>query len=196
MSRYLSKRSSNENEEDEIITEIKIENNEMYIYSGITQELALNFNVELKKLEKKLLCMSIEFDIPPPNIKIHINSGGGDLFAGLAMSDSIRVCKVPVTTIIEGEAASAATLISVVANKRLITKNSHMLIHQMSAGFWGKHNEFLDELKNQKTLMDVVKKIYRDYTKITVRELNACLKKDIYWTPEYCLDNGLVDEII
>ena len=183
-------------EEEEITNEIKVENNDMYIYSEITRELALNFSIELKKLEKKLLCMSIQFDIPVPEIKIHINSEGGDLFAGLSMSDAIRVCKVPVTTIIEGEAASAATIISVVADKRMITKNSHMLIHQMSTGFWGKYNEFLDEMQNQKTLMDIMKKIYNEYTNITIKELNVCLKKDIYWTPEYCLNNGLVDEIL
>ena len=183
-------------EEEEITNEIKVENNDMYIYSEITRELALNFSIELKKLEKKLLCMSIQFDIPVPEIKIHINSEGGDLFAGLSMSDAIRVCKVPVTTIIEGEAASAATIISVVADKRMITKNSHMLIHQMSTGFWGKYNEFLDEMQNQKTLMDIMKKIYNEYTNITIKELNVCLKKDIYWTPEYCLNNGLFDEIL
>ena len=53
--------------------------------------------------------------------------------------------------IIEGEAASAATIISVVADRRVITKNSHMLIHQMSTGFWGKYNEFLDEMKKFET---------------------------------------------
>lgn len=202
MSKYncSSKRKYRNNEEveeeEEITIEIKVENNDVYIYSEITRELALNFSIELKKLEKKLLCMSIQFDIPVPEIKIHINSEGGDLFAGLAMSDAIRVCKVPVTTIIEGEAASAATIISVVADKRVITKNSHMLIHQMSTGFWGKYNEFLDEMKNQKTLMDIMKKIYSKYTNITIKELNVCLKKDIYWTPEYCLENGLVDEIL
>ena len=183
-------------EEEEITTEIQVENNDMYIYSEITRELALNFSIELKKLEKKLLCMSFQYDIPMPEIKIHINSEGGDLFAGLSMSDAIRLCKVPVTTIIEGEAASAATIISVVADKRMITKNSYMLIHQMSTGFWGKYNEFLDEMKNQKTLMDIMKKIYNEYTNITIKELNVCLKKDIYWSPEYCLDNGLVDEIL
>ena len=168
------------------------------VINSITNQhgIGINFSIELKILEKKLLCMSIQFDIPVPEIKIHINSEGGDLFAGLSMSDAIRVCKVPVTTIIEGEAASAATIISVVADKRMITKNSHMLIHQMSTGFWGKYNEFLDEMQNQKTLMDIMKKIYNEYTNITIKELNVCLKKDIYWTPEYCLNNGLVDEII
>ena len=59
-----------------------------------------------------------------------------------------------------------------------------------------ENNEFLDEMKNQKTLMDIMKKIYNKYTNITIKELNVCLKKDIYWTPEYCLENGLVDEIL
>ena len=72
------------------------------------------------------------------------------------------------------------------------------------SGFWmdktevtrKAYKEFLDEMKNQKTLMDIMKKIYNEYTNITIKELNVCLKKDIYWTPEYCLENGLVDEIL
>ena len=195
---FSSKYKCEEEEETEELEtrEVKAEGNNIYLYSDITQELSLNFNLELKKLEKKLLVMSIEYDCPPPEIKIHINSEGGDIFSAMAMVDTIKLCKVPITTIVEGQAASAATLISVVADKRQITENSHMLIHQLSTGFWGKHNEFVDEMKNQNRLMKLIKDLYQTHTNISLDKLNNCLTKDLWWSSKFCKKNGLIDEII
>ena len=195
---FSSKYRCEEEEEDKELEtgEVKVEGNNIYLYSDITQELSLNFNLELKKLEKKLLVMSIEYDCPPPEIKIHINSEGGDIFSAMAMVDTIKQCKVPITTVVEGQAASAATLISVVADKRQITENSHMLIHQLSTGFWGKHHEFVDEMKNQNRLMKLIKDLYQTHTNISLDKLNNCLTKDLWWSSKFCKKNGLIDEII
>ena len=111
----FSSKANYKNEEDDDDTEvesneIKIQGNNIYLYSDITQDIALQFNLEIKKLETKLLIMSIEYDCPIPEIKIHINSEGGEIFAAMAMVDTIKLCKVPITTIVEGQAASAATL--------------------------------------------------------------------------------------
>ena len=193
--KYLVEEEEKEEDEEETI-EIKVENNDVYLYTDINNEVALSFNIEIKKLEKKLLILSIEYGIDPPEIKLHINSDGGCIFSAVSMVDTIKNCKVPVTTIIEGRAASAATLISVCGHKRQITRNSHMLIHQLNTGFFGKHNEFEDEMTNQKTLMKLIKKIYKEETSITEKKLNECLVKDIWWTSSYCLKTSLVDEII
>ena len=70
---------------------------------------------------------------------------GGSVFAGLSIIDTIISNPIPVVSIVEGSAASAATLISVVCSERQIRPNSFMLIHQMSSGFWGKMEEIKDE---------------------------------------------------
>ena len=197
MKKYsFRKNNLEEEEEEEVITEIKVIDNDIYIYSPITLDLASNVNSEILKLEKKLRTMSIQYSIDPPPINIHINSEGGELVAGISISEAIRNCKVKTVSIIEGEAASAATLISVVADVRKITKNSNMLIHQLSAEFWGKHNEFEDEMKNQKRLMNIIKTIYNENTSMTKKKLGECLTKDVLWSANQCLANGLVDEII
>ena len=43
-------------------------------------------------------------------IYVHICSYGGDVFAGLALMDLIKNNEIPITTIVEGPVASAATL--------------------------------------------------------------------------------------
>ena len=189
-------KNEDESEGEQTINEIKVTGNNIYLYSDINQEVALNFNTQLKKLEEKLIIVSIQYDCELPNINIHINSEGGEVFSALSMVDSIKNCKVPITTIVEGQAASAATLISIVADTRKITSNSYMLIHQISSGFEGKHNEFKDEMKNLNRLMKSMKKIYKEYTNLDESKLDSCLKKDIWWSSKFCLDNGLVDEIV
>ena len=72
-------------------------------------------------------------------IKLHLNSPGGEVKDAFVIVDIILKSEVPIYTIIEGESASAATLISVIGHKRYITENSNMLITIKSAvGFWGK----------------------------------------------------------
>ena len=130
------------------------------------------------------------------SIRLHINSYGGSVFAGLSAVDYIINSRVPVETIIEGCAASAATLMSVVGNKRYIHKNACMLVHQLSGHMWGKFQEMEDDMHNSKMLMKKIKNIYRQYTKIPEDKMDEILKHDIWWDAEQCLEYGLVDELI
>ena len=103
-------------------------NNHIYFYASVNKKSILNLNKEIQKISEKMLEVSNRYDINPPSIYLHINSGGGSIFAAMAGIDHIRECPIPIITIIEGSAASAATLLSVVGDKRLITKHAHMLI--------------------------------------------------------------------
>ena len=127
---------------------------------------------------------------------MHINSPGGSLFDGLAAVDYVRRSKAPVHSIVEGMAASAATLISVMAHKRSINKHSYMLIHQLSSGAIGKFEELMDDMENNKALMKAIREIYLARTKIPENLLKDILKKDIYFDAKQCLKYGLVDNIL
>ena len=194
-----SKRVNNDTEDeddDDISDTIAVVNNSIFFYSDVNTESALNLRIKLKKLIDKHLIFSIQHDCDPIPIKLHINSPGGEVHHAIAIIDTIKTSQVPIHTIIEGEAASAATLISVVGDKRYIHKNAHMLIHQISSGFWGKMMEFEDELKNLKKYTKKLVKIYKNHTTLTEEELKLIMKKDLLWDSKVCLNNGLVDEII
>jgi len=104
--------------------------------------------------------------------------------------------QVPVHTVIEGVAASAATLISVHGAKRYIARNSYMLIHQLRGVAWGKYEEMKDSMENAETFMKRIKLIYNKYTNVPDAELKQILKRDIWWDSNTCLGYGLVDEVI
>ena len=124
------------------------------------------------------------------------SSYGGDMFAGLSTVDTIRSLKSRVYTYVEGAAASAATLISVSGTKRFIGKNSFMLIHQLSSISAGTFEQLEDCQENNKRLMTLIKSIYKQYTKISMKELEAILKHDLWMDSASCLAQGLVDAII
>jgi len=194
----MYKNSKNEEEEIEEVDDELIEciNNNIYFYNEITTYSCFKLRIILKKLIDKQLIYSIQngCDIIP--INLYINSQGGDITAALCIVDTIINSKVPINTIIEGEAASAATIISVVGHKRFINPNAHMLIHQIRAGFWGKIDECKDEMKNIKKYSKIIKKIYKEYTTLSDDKIDNFLKKDIYWGSRLCLKYGLVDEIM
>lgn len=128
---------------------------------------------------------------------LHIYSPGGDVHAGLALYDFITEYNktTPVYTIVEGLAASAATIISVAGVKRYITPNSYMLIHQLSTYFGGNFEQIKDEFGNCEKIMKRLKEIYSKRTKLNKSQLTDILKRDINWDANDCKKYGLVDEI-
>lgn len=177
---------------------IKKIDNHIYFYADVEQVSILQLNLTLKELEKEILSYSSKFNSEPAKIYLHINSPGGDLYSALSAVDTIINLKVKVVSIIEGFAASAATIISVVASERVIQKHAYMLIHQLSSGFWGKYQEFEDEAKNLDRLMKMIKQIYKEHTQIKMsgkNGLNECLKHDLLWDCNECVKVGLVDRI-
>ena len=174
---------------------IEVYKNHIYFYSGVTKKTCLKLNYELRRQESNIISTGRNIINKDKYIYLHINSFGGSVFAALSVIDTILNLQIPVVSIIEGAAASAATLISIVCNYRIIYKNSFMLIHQLSSSTWGKMDELEDEMKNLKQLMKKIKDLYKKYTDINEDDLDIILKHDLWWNSTKCLDVKLVDEI-
>ncbi len=175
---------------------IAVHENKIYYYAGISRESAVELNKKIGELESKSLTMAKTLDIDAPPIKMLINSGGGSITAGISSMDTILRCKVPVETYVDGFCASAATFLSVVGDGRYMSRNSYMLIHQLSSNFWGKYSEFEDEKQNLDLMMKTIKNVYKKYTKLPMKKLDEILKHDLMWDAETCLGYGLIDEIV
>ena len=175
---------------------IAVHENKIYYYAGVNRESAAELNKKIGEIESKSLTLGNTLDIDPPTLKVLINSGGGSITAGISSMDTILRCKVPVETYVDGFCASAATFLSVVASHRLMSRNSYMLIHQLSSQLWGKYSEIEDEKKNLDLMMETIKNVYKEYTKVPMRKIDEILKHDLLWDAKTCLKHGLVDEII
>ena len=175
---------------------ISVQDNRIYFYSGVNRNSCVELNKKIGELETKSLTLSKTLGILPPSIKVFINSGGGSIVSGIASMDTILRCQVPIETYVDGFSASAATFLTVVGEKRYMSRNSYMLIHQLSSNFWGTYANFDDEKKNLDLMMKTIKDIYKKYTKLPMKELDQMLKHDLMWDAKTCLDYGLIDEVI
>ena len=171
-------------------------NNHIYFNDDITMESVTVLNRSIRELQNDLMILGIKNDIEPPPIKLHLTTYGGLVYAAFSVIACIKSSKIPVHTIIDGYAASAGTLISVCGARRYIHRHSSMMIHELSAGMWGRMSVMEEKMEDLKKMMEKLKEIYTTHTKLTNKKLDKILTKDSDWYAEECLANGLVDEII
>jgi len=181
-------------------TNVYIKENHLYYHTDVNQDsvaevkqLMRQYSLKIKKVKSKHSC--VEFK--PKPLYLHIYSPGGDVHAGFSLFDYINAYKehIPVYTIVEGMAASAATIISVAGTKRFITPSSYMLIHQLSTFLGGNFEQIKDEFDNCQKLMERIKSIYMSKTTIPKKQLCDILKHDLIFDATECKKYGMVDEI-
>lgn len=188
--------NKNLNFQDVQKTYITVDRNNIYFYGQVTSDSCRVLAEKLNELNKNAIIYKSTLNETPPPINLHIQSPGGSLMNTFYITDLIEKMETPVNTYVDGYAASAASLISVVGKKRYMTQNSLMLIHQLSGGNEGKFEEMDDEMKNLNLFMNIVKKIYLSKTSIKPVMLEDILKHDIWLSSDQCKDLGLIDEII
>ena len=193
-----AKDSSSAMHDDDTANRVEVLNNRIYFYSEVTRTKILTLNKKLTSLNISLANQvnTLDLNYMHANIRLYINSFGGSVFAGFSAVDYIKKSKIPVETIIDGCAASAATMMSIVAQRRYMNEHAFMLIHQLSSACWGTYEEMKDDMENNDLLMKTIKQIYVEHTKIPKKKLNEVLKRDLWWDAKTCLEYGLIDEII
>ena len=169
-------------------------NDEVNEYSVDTvKKLMRDYVMKTRKASGNFLLESAK--VKP--LYLHLYTPGGLVHAGFSLYDFIISLNktIPVHTVIEGMVASAGTIISMAGTKRYITPSSYMLIHELSAGTWGKYSIMKEELDNCQKLMDKINNIYTTHATIPKKKLFDILKHDIIWDADECLKFGLVHEI-
>lgn len=195
--RVRTRRKADDDDEDAAKPESKIscDKNHIYFYSEIDRNTVYDLIGHIRTAEEFCVVNALRMSLDEIPIYLHINSYGGCIHSALAAIDVIQNCRVPVHSIIEGSTASAGTLISVSCDKRYISKNAYMLIHQLSSSYWGKMTELEDEFKNLTDLMKHLKQIYVENTNIPKKKLTELLKHDLWLNSDTSLEYGLADEL-
>lgn len=137
---------------------------------------------------------------------IHITSYGGDLFGGFLGYDYIKNSRIPIYTVVEGYAYSSASILFMAGRKRLMTKNSYILAHQLSQTATGhsKYVELIDDAKNVTEMMTRIYHIYLDNLRynrekvdqkdvLTKENLEDHMLHDRTWNYDECIKYGLAD---
>ena len=164
--------------------------NHIYFNNDITPDTAFELNKEIRSVQTKIKTVSASLGIEEQPIYLHLTTDGGTIYSALSIIDCIASLTVPLYTVVDGYVASAGTLISIMGEKRYMTKNSYMLVHELRCGYWGKMTSIEEEVSNLKKIMKHITNIYLKKTKID----KEILKKDINWNIRECIKFGLIDE--
>lgn len=146
-----------------------------------------------KLLDAAMSCMETE---SKSSITIKINSHGGYIYQAMAIVGRIRESKCKIVTKGYGPIMSAATLILASGDRRMISKHSWFMHHEMSYGLQGRHSE----LKAAVTQSEREEVQWAGWMEeFSGRPKDFWLKTgvgiDIYFTAEQLLETGVVDEL-
>ena len=195
-------------EEDALFTERNIRwyGSDIYFFDSIDDETQLIFQQMVKRCIAQFLAEHIADILSgtlSETITIHLNSPGGYAYCGLALYDFIKTLSVPVTCVVEGTCASAATFILLACEERNMSDNSVFLMHQCSWGGYGDNRYMQDEAENCRKLMTRIRSIYMEETEIgkeyedeSAREayIQSLLEHDRYFSKEECVQLGIIKD--
>jgi ATP-dependent Clp protease protease subunit len=142
--------------------------------------------------------LHLESEDPDKDISLYINSPGGQIYAGLAIYDTMQFIKPDVTTICFGMAMSMGSLLLTggTPGKRLALPNSRILIHQPSGGYQGQSADIeihAQEILDLRRRMD---EIYAGHTGQSIEKVHDDMDRDRYFKPDEAVEYGLIDRII
>jgi ATP-dependent protease ClpP protease subunit len=128
-------------------------------------------------------------------IRLHINSPGGEVWQALAMLNTLRAHPARLVAIVDGIAASAASFIAVAADETVMGENSQMMIHDAAGLCWGN----ADEMHSCGALLDQVSgniaSIYAAKSGRTVDEIRVQMKAETWLTAQGAVDAGFADNV-
>ena len=133
------------------------------------------------------------------DLTVHINSCGGNLYTGSAIHNLLKEMVDHVTVIIEGIAASAATVIAVAGDTVKMMKNGLFMIHEPSISGY-LDNATAEDAEKLKAMLDAgaesAATAYAEKTGMSVKALRKLMKEETWMTGEEALEKGFVDELI
>jgi ATP-dependent Clp endopeptidase proteolytic subunit ClpP len=131
------------------------------------------------------------------DVTVHINSPGGNVFDGLAILNVLRAHKGSVTTIVDGLAASAASFIAQAGAKRVMARNSQMMIHKGSSGIQGTADDIGDEHAWWEASVEQMVELFLSRTnRINKREFMRKINRRDWWlSAKEAVEIGFADEI-
>lgn len=172
-----------------LATYVFYENGDIYINGTIDDALAKDFIMLLRlaaKLEKVL--------------RIHINSPGGSVTAGLAMYDAMKAYPYAVYIYVEGLAASMAAVLAAggTKGKRFIMPHSKMMVHEplISGGMGGSATSIQRTAESIMETKKIINSLLAEFTGKSIEEIDENTAYDNYFNAQQAVEFGLCDEVL
>lgn len=135
---------------------------------------------------------------PDREIRLYINSPGGQITSGLAIYDTMKMIQAPVSTTAVGMAASMGTILLTAGTKgkRYALPHSTIHLHQPLGGVQGQAADIEIEAKEILRMRDLLNGILRDSTKMGEEQIARYTDRNMYLTAAQAVEVGLIDAVL
>lgn len=132
---------------------------------------------------------------PSQNIVLHVNSVGGEVSAGVTLYNRLRALPNKKSVIIEGLAASIASIISMVGDEIHMALGSEMMIHNPSAYVFGEADDFEKAAESLRKTKENLIDIYEARTGLTREEIATMMDEETWLTAREALEKGFCTSV-
>lgn len=146
--------------------------------------------VTLKRIDAALRAIG---DKP---VTVYINSPGGDMFEGIAIYNRLREHSRPVTTKIIGIAASAASVIAMAGQERLIATSGFLMIHDCWVLLAGNRHYLRDVASDMEEFDAAMADIYAEVSGQPAEDLAAMMDDETYIRGKRAIELGLATGLL
>ena len=163
----------------------------IFLGTGVNDDVANIVNAQLLYLNS---IMDKEEDV-----KLFLNTPGGDVISGLAIYDVMNFIDPDVSTYCMGMCASMGSILvsSGAKGKRFILPNGSVMIHQVSSGTGRVQNADLQiAAKESQKIQNTLYNILAANTGKSFEEIERDADRDHWFTAQEAVDYGLIDKIV
>jgi ATP-dependent Clp protease protease subunit len=131
-------------------------------------------------------------------IQMYINSPGGQVYAGLAIYDTMQMITNPVSTVAVGATASFGTMLLTAGTKgqRYALPHATIHMHQPLGGAQGQASDIEIQAREILRLKTRLNELLSFHTGQTVETIEKDTNRDYYMDAATAADYGLVDEVL
>ena len=172
-----------------------------YVKSTDQLDVYLNTGIDEPSYYSEI-CYILSTLTEDETVYFHINTPGGILDSAFQLVDAIKGCRATTIAKLTGTVASAGTIIALSCDKLIVAEHTSFMIHNYSAGAYGKGNELKARQEHiDKSTNDAFKEFYSGF--LTDKEVKEVINgKDIWLTADEVrmrwqrkLDNATVSRI-
>ncbi len=165
---------------------------DIYIFGDITSWEWYENDVSSYSLVKEIRALGPDVE----QINVHINSYGGEVAEGLAIYNTLKNHKAKVRTIVDGFACSAASVVFMAGDERVMSNASLLMIHNAWMITWGDPNQLRKNADDLEKITQATKNAYLEHANITQEELSKMMDEETWILPNEALDMGFATSIV
>ncbi len=142
--------------------------------------------------------LHLESEEPEKDIHLYINSPGGIMTTLFAIYDTMLYIKPDVSTIVMGQAASAAAVLALAGakGKRYALPHARILLHQPHGGAEGQAVDIEIQAKEILRSRQLMNEIIAEHTGQPIERVAKDTDRDFILTADQAVEYGAVDEVI